>query len=626
VSAWGLNAKGQLGLGTTSGPETCVIFACSRTAKPVAGVSGAVAVAAGAGHSLALRSDGSVLAWGENKHGQLGDGTESDRSTPAPVSGLSGVVAIAAGYNHGLALLADGTVRAWGENEDGQLGDGTTAKRLAPVPVSGLSGVVAIAAGAYHSLALRSDGTVMAWGWNREGQLGLGTTSGPEKCGAAAEACSTKPARVGVLDGAVAIAAGYWHSLALLSNGTVAAWGGNFYGQLGDGTETSSPAPVAVSGLLGGVTGIAAGYYHSLALLSNGTVAAWGENAYAELGDGTEMQRPTPVPVSGLTGAVALSAGFSDSSALRADGSVMTWGDNTDGELGTGSEASKSTTPIAVTGLGGVTALAPRPTAVHMLAVQGAFAKLSSTSLTFAAQTVGTASAAQAVTVTNAGPAPLAIAGETVTGTGAGAFHKTQDGCAGTMLAAGAACQIGFSFKPISAGPAAASVAIQTTAANTLPSVSLVGTGVSPPPLATGAGARPVVSDARESHRRWRVGRALARFARAGVPVGTTFSLMLNEQASLRFAFTRRVPGRRVGRRCVAQTGHNRHRAGCLRTVTVGALVFAAHADRNTLAFQGRLTASRTLAPGRYRALLTATNAAGKRSNTVPLDFTIVSR
>jgi hypothetical protein len=122
----------------------------------VSGLSGVVAVAAGECHSLALKSDGTVRAWGYNYSGELGDGTTTTRYVPVMVSGLSGVVAVAAGYCHSLALKSDGTVRAWGYNGYGQLGDGTTTSRLTPVMVSGLSGVVSVAAGWYYSLAISS--------------------------------------------------------------------------------------------------------------------------------------------------------------------------------------------------------------------------------------------------------------------------------------------------------------------------------------------------------------------------------------------------------------------------------------------------------------------------------------
>ena len=162
-------------------------------------------VAGGPYHSLTLKNDGTVWAWGRNDFGELGNGTTTSRYTPVQVKGLTNVVAIAAGYDHSLALRSDGTVWAWGLNGNGQLGDGTTTNRTTPVQVKGLTNVVAIAAGVYHSLAIRSDGTVWTWGYNTYGQLGDGTTTN-----------KTTPVQVKGLTNVVAIAAGVYHSLALI--------------------------------------------------------------------------------------------------------------------------------------------------------------------------------------------------------------------------------------------------------------------------------------------------------------------------------------------------------------------------------------------------------------------------
>ncbi len=161
------------------------------------------------GHSLALKSDGTLRAWGRNASGELGDGTTTDRSTPVQVSGLSSVTALAAGGNagdteaHSLAVKSDGTVWAWGSNSNGQLGDGTTTGRSTPVQVSGLSGVSGVAASYRHSLALKSDGTVRGWGFNQNYQLGDSTTTD-----------RSTPVQVSGLTGVTAVAAGSYHGLA----------------------------------------------------------------------------------------------------------------------------------------------------------------------------------------------------------------------------------------------------------------------------------------------------------------------------------------------------------------------------------------------------------------------------
>jgi alpha-tubulin suppressor-like RCC1 family protein len=297
VWAWGNNSNGQLGNGTTTG---------SLTPVQVSGLSGVIAIAAGFDHSLALRTDGTVWAWGQNQYGQLGNGTTTNSSTPVQVSGLSGVTAIAAGvYRDSLALRTDGTVWAWGRNPYGQLGNGTTTDSSTPVQVSGLSGVTAIAAGALHSLALRTDGTVWAWGGGYYGQLGNGTTTD-----------TSTPVPVSGLSGATAIAGGFDHSLAVRTDGTVWAWGHNIEGQLGNGTTTDSSTPVQVGGL-SGVTAIGAGALHSLALRTDGTVWAWGHNQFGQLGNGTTVNSWTPVQTIGVTGASAIATSYWHSLALR---------------------------------------------------------------------------------------------------------------------------------------------------------------------------------------------------------------------------------------------------------------------------------------------------------------------
>jgi alpha-tubulin suppressor-like RCC1 family protein len=324
VMAWGSNGCGQLGNGTTTSSDVPIA---------VSGLSGVTAIAAGEEHALALLSNGKVMAWGRNDEGQLGDGTSTGPETcgggsipastkPVAVSGLSGVTAIAAGERHNLALLSKGTVVAWGDGEDGELGDGSTGKSDVPVAVSGLSGVSAIGAGG-NSLAVLSNGSVMDWGYNGAGQLGTGSTTGPEKCGVEIN-CSTKPVQVSGLSGVSAVAGGGLQNLALLSSGGVMAWGNNSWGQLGNGTETNSDVPVAVSGLSSGVTAIAAGHYQSLALLSGGTVMSWGSDETWQLGNSAAKGKSAvPVEVSDLTGATAIAGGAEFSLAVAPPAPVV---------------------------------------------------------------------------------------------------------------------------------------------------------------------------------------------------------------------------------------------------------------------------------------------------------------
>ena len=269
-----------------------------------------IKVSCGDYHSLALRDDGTVWAWGYNYYGQLGDGTRTTRYTAVQVSGLSRITAIAGGGNHSLALKNDGTVWAWGYNEYGQLGNGSATTRYTAAQVSGLSGITAIAGGGNHSLALKNDGTVWAWGYNEYGQLGDGSTT-----------TRYTAVQVSGLSGITAIVGEGTHSLALKSDGTVWACGLNDVGQLGDGTrETTRITAVRVSGV-SDVTAIAGGYNHSLALRDNGTVWAWGYNEYGQLGNGKKGWNEYPEWVCGT--AVSTSPLTVNVSASCADGKVF---------------------------------------------------------------------------------------------------------------------------------------------------------------------------------------------------------------------------------------------------------------------------------------------------------------
>jgi alpha-tubulin suppressor-like RCC1 family protein len=332
VVAFGANGCGQLGNGTTTD---------SATSVSVLGVNRVKSVAGGGSHSLALLTSGSVLAWGCNSSGQLGNGTTNRSVVPVPVPGLGNVKAVAARVDESLALLRDGTVEAWGDNSFGQLGDGATSNSSVPVPVMGLKGVRAIAAGGPQNLALLRNGTVMAWGANYGGDLGVGSTA----------TRISVPMAVPTLHGVKAIASEGDSSLALLRNGTVLAWGSNSVGELGNGTTTDSAALVAVQGLHN-VKAIFAGDAFAFALLSNGTTMAWGYNASGTLGIGTITQDSlVPVPVPGLKGMRTLSSNGVDTLAILANGTVVGWGDTGEGRLGIATSQNLIPSPSAVPGL-----------------------------------------------------------------------------------------------------------------------------------------------------------------------------------------------------------------------------------------------------------------------------------
>lgn len=344
VWAWGDNAFGQLGDGT---------FEHRGRPAPVQGLEDVRTVVGGGGHAVALLGDGTLRAWGRNDFGQCGDGSTTNRTRPVRVQGLKNVKQLCGGGGHSLALLGDGTVWSWGHNLRGDLGDGTTEHRSVPVRVEGLEDVKQLGWGGGHSLALLYDGTVRAWGHNLFGALGDGTTT-----------TRLRPVVVHELTDVTHIAGGGGHSVALRSDGSFWAWGRNDRGQLGDGTIDSrqTPAPVQLLDRDVKLNAVTCGYFHTMALFSDGTTWAWGNNDSGQIGDGTTDNQPSPVRVAGLDGVTALAAGGGrnefgpggHSLALLADGTLRAWGLNDAGQLGDGTNDNRSH-PVEVRGLQGAT-------------------------------------------------------------------------------------------------------------------------------------------------------------------------------------------------------------------------------------------------------------------------------
>jgi alpha-tubulin suppressor-like RCC1 family protein len=337
VWGWGNNHVSQLGNQTPRVSQNSIPFIIGE-------LTGVESIAAGLNHSLALKSDGTVWAWGYNYTGQLGNGTTAESGIPLQVSGLNGIVSISTREFFSLALKSDGTIWSWGENVAGQLGNGTTAfMSTIPVLVTEFSGVVAIAAGNKHCLALKSDGTVWSWGSNVAGELGIGNRS---TSFTSPPTFINTPVQVIGINEVVAIAAEASCSLALKSDGTVWAWGENVpitntisptvknnittIAPIGTITEpiittlpvTSFRPPSSISTIpvqiteLSEVIAIAAGGHFSLALKSDGTVWAWGHNSWGQLGDGTVVDSSTPVQVNVPNSVKAVAAGYEHALAL----------------------------------------------------------------------------------------------------------------------------------------------------------------------------------------------------------------------------------------------------------------------------------------------------------------------
>jgi alpha-tubulin suppressor-like RCC1 family protein len=345
--SWGSNYYGQIGDGSGSATRNDPVQVSNSTNTGF--LTGITSVGGDALNALVLRNDGTVWAWGYNENGQFGDNTTGNTSNlPVQVHGpgnsgfLSNIIAVASGPTHSLAVKNDGTVWAWGKNQNGQLGDGTTTQRLTPVQVSVLTGVTAVAAGNAYSVALKNDGTVWAWGYNGNGQLGDGTTTQ-----------RLTPVQVTGVSGITGISTGWSHTIARKNDGTTWGWGWNYDGQLcNGGTSNATTNPTQMTGLTGATSVSAGGQWHSLILKSNGTVWSCGLNQYGQLGDGTTIQRLTAVQVTGLTGVTAIAGGGGHSFALKSDNTIWSWGWNESGQLGNGtistlnSNAPPQSTPI----------------------------------------------------------------------------------------------------------------------------------------------------------------------------------------------------------------------------------------------------------------------------------------
>jgi alpha-tubulin suppressor-like RCC1 family protein len=351
VACWGGNDSGQLGIGTSGADRLTPATVITSPSTPLTNV---VAITAGSLYTCALQAVGSVRCWGNNVFGQLGTGDMAPSSVPVGVVGLSNAVAITAGgFFHTCALLASGTARCWGANSNGQLGDGTTTNRLTPVTVRDATGsiltiAVAITNKGPHTCALLANGTARCWGANNSGQFGNGTTTSSSTAVAVGTFFNS-------LTNAVAITGGSGHTCALLADGSAKCWGLNTSGQLGiSNTAPSNTAPTAVLGGGGSISArdIAAGRNHTCAVRANGTVACWGSNASGQLGDGTTTTRLVPVPVGNPAGpVVAVAAGDAHTCALEASGQVRCWGDNSSGQLGDGTTANRLIPGLPVAGL-----------------------------------------------------------------------------------------------------------------------------------------------------------------------------------------------------------------------------------------------------------------------------------
>jgi alpha-tubulin suppressor-like RCC1 family protein len=312
------------------------------TASPTPEVSNiAVDIAAGWNHTCVVTLAGTVECWGNNEHGQLGDGSTENNSVPVQVVGLNHVKKIAAGWAHTCALMESGEVKCWGYNKNGELGNGKTGDSAWLVDVKGLSwDVIAIEAGDDHTCAVTARGKVQCWGYNEYGQLGNQT-----------QESSSIPQQVRDLSGdVVGLAAGWGHTCALTSGGQVWCWGNNEMGQLGTGQKDKvSLEPVMVKALGDTVRQITGAGGQTCARLLDDVVKCWGNNKYGQLGDRTAQTKSLPVALTGQNPRLRIVAsGWNHTCGVTLQGDAECWGWNLYGQLGDESQSSQSA-PVAVT-------------------------------------------------------------------------------------------------------------------------------------------------------------------------------------------------------------------------------------------------------------------------------------
>jgi alpha-tubulin suppressor-like RCC1 family protein len=332
---WGGNGFGELGIGARDEVD-------HPTPVPVTGGLTFRQVRAGLASTCGVTLTDRAYCWGDNGEGQVGDGSKTNRSSPVPVAGGRSFRRVSPGEFHTCAVTTSNVAFCWGNNASGRLGDGTMTNRLTPVRVqSGGRLFQQVVAGYTHSCALGTDGLGYCWGGNFSGQLGDGTTTD-----------RTTPVAIKGGRSLLQISAGAQHNCAVTTGNAAYCWGSNHYGQIGDGTVGYSSRRVRPTAVLGGhaFTAVFAGGTHSCGVTTAKVAYCWGDNAFGQLGDGTNTRRTTPVKVHGGLHFSGVSPGFFHTCGVTTNETAYCWGDNGGGRLGDGTSEVARTEPVAVVG------------------------------------------------------------------------------------------------------------------------------------------------------------------------------------------------------------------------------------------------------------------------------------
>lgn len=319
---WGANAKGQIGDGTTANKSLPIQI--GKEANWAEAAAGDII-------SVAVKTDGTLWAWGYNQDGELGDGTTVNRSAPIQIGRGAYWAKVYSGGYHSFAANRDGTLWGWGQNGSGQIGDGTTVLRNTPVQIGSDRDWAIVSAGDIFTVAIKTNGTLWAWGDNPYGQLGDGTTM-------------TKrivPVQIGSDSDWAKVSAGTGHTVAVKRDGTLWGWGANADGQLGDGTTVGKTVPIQIGSDTNWAR-VYAGVKHTMAIKTDGTLWGWGDNSvYCQLADPVLMDKLVPFQIDSNANWAAIAAGWGHSVAVRTDGTLWAWGNNEENQLGNGTTDAK---------------------------------------------------------------------------------------------------------------------------------------------------------------------------------------------------------------------------------------------------------------------------------------------